>query len=296
MTYRPWTTRTVGIEMEIRNLRTDRRHLSQSEVIAAVSGCGLTDHQVGRQHGYYHSDGSTWDIKTDSSCGFEVASPALRLNDAGHNADLKKVCAALGSLHPSVDKQCGLHVHVECSDLTWQQLQKLVALWARYEPFFFSLCPKSRATNQYCQPLRKTAWDGPHSNRWHATQTALSTDEEAVFKRNAASERRAALNLSTWWRTGRVEFRLQGGTINYEKIRMWTILLTALVNRVKNDDAPAIALTIGVQPDTGFATAHVLAVLGLRATAHFAPPAALSEKVTAWTESRMGSLHRTVNA
>lgn len=296
MTYRPWTARTVGIEMEVRNVRTDRRHLSQSEVTAAVAACGLTDHSVGRQHGYFHSDGSTWDIKTDSSCGYEVASPAIRFDNAGHNADLKKVCGALTALRPSVDKKCGLHVHIACPDLTWQQLQKLVALWARYEPFFYSLCPKSRATNQYCQPLRKTGWTERDSHRWFNTRDALATTDESTFRSKVATERRAALNLTGWWRHGRIEFRLQGGTINYEKIRMWTIILTALVERVKNDDAPAIAMTIGVQPDTGFTVGHMLAVLGLRATAHFAPPAALSEKVAAWAEARIGTLSRTVNA
>ena len=84
----------------------------------------------------YHSDGRTWDIKTDSSCGYEVATPAISLDESGNNDVLRRVCEELRVLGPLVNNSCGYHLHIACQDYTWDDLRRLLILWTRYEPFF----------------------------------------------------------------------------------------------------------------------------------------------------------------
>jgi hypothetical protein len=266
--YTPWTSRSIGIEME-----TAATRRSGVGVAGGTIQSGLIDANVPnvnrRAVGWYNSDGRTWDVKTDSSAGYEVCSPAIRLDAAGHNEDLRNVCSVLNALDLSVDRRCGLHVHVDVSDFNWEELQRLVSLWVRYEPFFYELTPRSRRTNQYCRPLRRSSWTENDLPMWRATQHLMSIRTEAEFRRYGPTGfgKMHSLNLQHFWMNGRVEFRLQGGTINYDKIRRWAQVLLALVQRVKAENAPRISCSLHQpRPELGFSTGYVFTILGLRPT------------------------------
>lgn len=292
MTYRPWMGRTVGIEMEMNRTTTTGAALTEA---ALVRVCDVTGRRSQRGAGYYHSDGRTWDVKLDGSCGWEVASPALVLDENGDNVELRAVCDGLTALRPQVDRSCGLHVHVDCSDYDWRDLQKLMSLWARYEPYFFSLCPPSRRRNTYCQPLRRTEWAGRDSDIWPTVASAIEATTQAAFERNAmVLGRYTSLNVSGFWRHGRVEFRLHSGTVNYTKIRNWTKMLLALVARVKHPTAPRInklgrteqVMFTGRRAVNG-PTAYISRVLGLGASRTVASDVpAENRQLVAWMEAR----------
>ena len=265
-----FTTRSVGIEIE-----NTMSHTRLAEFRGALTGALAAGRVSQREPGYYHSDGRTWDIKTDASCGGEVASPAMRFTEEGHLPELKTTCDLMRTMNVAVNANCGLHVHVDVSDFTRVQQQRLIALWLRYEPFFFSLTPPSRRNNHYCQPMRTTEFFRNTQTHFDATTVnrALKSNSDAAFRRGISTltgERKQALNLTSLWMSGRIEFRLHSGTVNYEKIRRWTLWLLALVERAKGEDVRrSVASPLSVHQASpvrrqfGMISAHVIRALNV---------------------------------
>lgn len=292
MSYRPWTNRYVGIEMEINSVDTNGAQITEAAIRQSFRAVSLRDVSVTRA-AYYHSNGQTWDVKTDSSCGWEIASPKLMLDEHGHNEELRKACEGLRRLSPSVNVRCGLHVHVDVSDFTWADLQKLVALWCRYEPSFYELTPASRRTNHYCAPLRMSTWaPEPREFAQSFAKRILDCNNERDLRALRGAPR-GGLNLAGWWHSGRIEFRLQGGTIQYEKIRHWCGWLLSLVGRVKavaERGAPRIQTSIRQKPEYGFSMEYICKVLGMTATPWNPEPHAFGLALAEWGLARRATL------
>jgi hypothetical protein len=174
-------------------------------------------------------------------------------------------------LRPKITSNCGVHVHVDVSDFDWKEVQKLLGLWARYEPFFYSLVPNSRKTNRYCETLRATTWAKAHaadSAGYYPAITALTATTRRAFQSASANlGKYRTLRMNMWATNGRVEFRIHGGTISYTKIRQWVRLILSLVGRVKTSTMGTTGrLPIGVRPlsrSTGFGPSYVLGALGM---------------------------------
>jgi hypothetical protein len=293
MPYCPWTGRKFGVEMELNSTTVESVHLGQATITTAVRNAltAIGSRHEARQGGYFRSNGQSWDIKTDASCGWEVASPALMLNEAGDNAELKAVTEKLASLQPRIDRSCGLHVHVEVLDFDWRDLRNLVALWARYEPFVFELCPPSRRTNQtYCAPIRKSMWDAPDAGHWTRFESILNTNTQAAVQ--GMPQPRGALNLAHFWPSHRIEFRLGAGTVQYEKIARWVQFLLSFVGRVKQTNMPMIQT--GQWSNRGFSTTYVAKMLGL-APSRYVPETEItdaSRKLVEWIDRRRTQFQR----
>lgn len=272
-TNRFWTQRTFGVEMEMKTEARSatgrgRVSLSGMQINSALSQrCTMPVTGAGN---YYQStqSGRAWEVKYDSSAGYEVVTPALRLDNDGKCAELERGCYALASLRPLVDRSCGLHVHVDCSDFSWQDMQKLLALWMRYEPFFYEMLPASRHANTYCQPMRGASWDRANqrdaSPSDYSYQAVAATTREQFQRAGQGTGKYRSLNISGWWTHGRVEFRLHSATIEYEKIRKWVIMLVTMCSRVKagTDIAPRLSK----KPSAGRGAhdaAYVLRMIGL---------------------------------
>lgn len=300
MAYTPWTTRTIGIEMEMTSLtaaapgRTARS--VNLETIASALTAGLANvrgaRRVNNTGGYGHSTGRSWDVKTDSSCGFEVASPAFTLDAEGDSEELKAGCNALAGLRLRIDRTCGLHVWVNCSDFTWEDMQRLLALYARYEPVLFEMVPSSRRANTFCVPMRKSTWTAPDGGHIAAVRSALAATTEAGM-RNHSFQKYSALNVSRWWANGMVEFRLHSGTVDYVKIRNWVKLLTALVNRVKMTALGVVKKAVNATPardaeraNGGLTTQYFGRMLGLAVSRQVPDVPASNVELLQWIEGR----------
>jgi hypothetical protein len=109
---------------------------------------------------------SDWNVQSDCSVSAtgnffpaEVVSPILR-GEAG----LVKVVEMLDYLNnigAVVNSSCGLHVHVDCSGLDRNQMDRLVKLFKAYEPAFYDMNgehAEARYSNHYCAPSHR--WDG----------------------------------------------------------------------------------------------------------------------------------------
>lgn len=264
--YRPWTRRLFGIELEMREQTRDGSTLTADMIQDAVRDV-VGSRRMSDNTNYRHSTGRTWDVKSDSSCGWEVASPAFRMNDEADAEEVRRVVDAVKALNPLVDRLCGFHVHLDCSDYQWVDLQGLVRLWTRYEPFFFEVVPQNRHGNRFARRLVRERWDQaiqPTDDATEGAVRAATATIESVFTSHLRRlDRYTALNTSGWWMHKRVEVRLHQGTMVWEKVRYWTMLMAALVQRVKETQMPAIRPLESTEAARALPTAYIMKQLGL---------------------------------
>ena len=131
---------------------------------------------------------------------------------------------------------------------------------------FNELQPTQRRTNDYCAPIHSNRWDRSRSynpDRDRLIQ-ALQSTNQASFERHARQlDRRTSLNTAIWWRSSRIEVRLHSGTIQYQKLTRWAMLMLALVNRVKMVNMPEITPVFDYSQNSHVTTEYVCKQLGL---------------------------------
>ena len=308
MPYTIWAGRRFGVEMEMLNrsrastrARIDGTALNAaiSQALAPVNPARTVSGDGHHYHSNAYDSANAWEVKYDGSItgsGFEVTTPALELDEDGHCAELRAGCDAVKSLRPIVDRSCGLHVHVDCSDYDWRDLQKLLAMWLRYEPFFFEMLPESRRANNYCEPLRAGSWrDAANGGtyRYEQVERAILSNSQEEFRAGVRYlGRYLSLNFSGWWLHGRVEFRLHSGTVSYDKIRRWVTILTTMCSRIKRDDAPRLSRAIKQpKPEVGFRTRYVLRMIGLTG-GRWQEDNPVGDDVAEWVERRRARFAR----
>lgn len=259
--YAPWTSRKVGVEMEVTARDTSGDPFEALAFRDALRALHLPTYRG--NPGYFHSDGTTWDVKTDSSCGYEIASPALTLDPDGHHAELREVTTQLAAFGARVSRNCGLHIHVDCSDFDDAALRRLVTLWARYEPTWYSCVPQARRINSYCEPVRASRFTttSHHWSRFRAALVAPQTARSITLLRGCGV--RGGLNLLPYWQHARVEFRLHSGTINYDKVRYWAALCASIVHRAKTTALPPIPHFTDTETSQQVSMPYVGRLLGL---------------------------------
>lgn len=176
---------------------------------------------------YEHSDGTCWHFKPDSSCGFELASPALTWDlweEVENAVRLLHRCGA------RVTHTCGLHVHHELSDFSVVQLRRLVVLWATFEDVIFGLVDAQRANNRYCLPLKTSL----NYQTWDSLVEPLGDVMQFQGLVQHEFGRYRALNCTGWWNHGRVEMRLLEGTLDINLVKFWVFITQRFVEIAKN--------------------------------------------------------------
>lgn len=162
---------------------------------------------------YNHRDGGYAKIVSDASIegglGNEVVMPP-----ASELGDLQRVCRALRAAGASVNKSCGLHVHIDAAGITPRHAYRIGLNYYRLRALINKGLAPSRRANQYCRVV----------------QPSLLTDSGswASLLRGVAS-RYEAVNYKAYERHRTIEFRQHQGTINFAKIRRWVLFLQSLV-------------------------------------------------------------------
>lgn len=150
--YREFNTlRRFGVEMEVGN---ECSQFCLADAISRVSPRGRTISDWVQS-----KNNNCWHIKTDASCsrdgcdiGYEVAS----FVGSGWR-DMLEIASAADSLREAyvrVNRQCGLHVHVDISDFKLEQAGSLLAAWLSVESFMCQTVPHYRFDTGYCEPVR----------------------------------------------------------------------------------------------------------------------------------------------
>jgi len=164
----------------------------------------------------YHHDGPEnriWKWKPDGSCGHELCSPVL----VGWRGlcELKVMMEAVDKYGTDtgrrlINKDCGVHVHVDCRDHDWADIKSLAMAMKIWEPIFYAMNPHSRKENRFCRPMELSM------NRLKRV-TNRDQISDVWNSYDNSGDRHHGLNLEPWWRRGSVEFRYFAGTWAFEK-------------------------------------------------------------------------------
>jgi hypothetical protein len=214
-------SRTTGVEIEVASAKPDEdnRFRAIEDTIEKWTGCIVADSSL-------------------PASGFEI-------NTAPASGDrfvrqISEICSALSKHEASVDKSCGLHVHVGARDLRYWELRRLIALYAIVEDALFDIIAPERRRSRYCTPCGKNylrAVLDPDSTKelkrmmfghlyGHSEGKAIKESKESKYQ----DCRYFALNIHSWMLRGTIEFRMHHGTLNARKITNWSLLLTSLVD------------------------------------------------------------------
>ena len=207
-----YTNRKFGIEIEFVGA-------CKYQVAEAINAAGV-DCEV---EYYNHTTRAHWKIVTDSSLdsirghAAELVSPILQ-GKAGIE-ELQKVVNALNSVAGvTVNRSCGLHVHLNCVDLNVKEIQSIYERYANYEEQIDLCLPRSRRGSM------------------HWCKTLKEGNNIARVKRANRKERLADLNgryykvnLTQIAHRGAIEFRQHSGTTDFTKIFNWLCFLMQFV-------------------------------------------------------------------
>lgn len=189
----------------------------------------------------YHSSRSynAWRIERDGSVthgniGGEAVSSILSGPEG--LASVAAVVTAIRAAGGRVNRTTGIHVHIDASDLTGEQIARLMCAYDDRQPAFDRMVAESRRTTSY----RRSHYVG-----------GMSVAEKAMNKYDLEQSRRAPnasryrnVNVTNLDRTGTVEFRQHQGSLNGTKITAWVqtlLALTAAVVATEDEHLPTEA-------------------------------------------------------
>lgn len=228
--------RFIGCELEVDKLK---RPINQN----------ILCKKINRQVNY--NNAKLWDAGaiavSDGSLGaggFEVCTfPAN--GDAFLN-QIQTITEVLNSQRAYVNSTCGMHIHVDASDYTAKDVCNFMKVYCLIENAIFSTLPKSRRNNTYCKriTLQKDTLNFLFTKGVKSSSAATL----AAYDRNNYSHRQLeelkrckkpgsrykAVNLSSWFYQGTIEFRMFSGTTCSQKIINWCSFWANLLSLVKN--------------------------------------------------------------
>jgi len=156
-----------------------------------------------------------WDIKNDGSLrnhGIELVSVPLQI---------KQVQLALDHVYtqmhaqnePDFSNRTSIHIHVNCRDLTQDQIFNFVLLYAIFEKHFYQVAGTRRMNSIFCVPLFRT--------------NQMTTINEVIYGMSPNWQKYCGLNLLPLFANnvtqgyGTIEFRHLYGTNNQQEILEW---------------------------------------------------------------------------
>lgn len=151
------STRRFGVEIEINSFDGEDRPAVKGampdgihyvgNIVHKASSDKVLIHKWGHDH---YNDG--WVIKPDGSCGMEICTPVYK-----GWMGVKKTCKVVECLSndPKIqaDHRCSVHVHVDVSDLSVDQIASVISWWIKSETVFMDSVPPRRKRNRYCQHI-----------------------------------------------------------------------------------------------------------------------------------------------
>lgn len=218
--------RQFGIEIECYLPRGEASSCrTMSGLARLLTEAGIVVSSAGS---YTHTVMPGWKIVTDGSLstgGCEVVSPILSGDDGAEQ--VRKVCKVLNENGITVNRSCGLHVHVDARNLAFGQVRNVCKMFAKYEQQFDALLPESRRQNRFCSSNLAT-WGGSLDAAFERLDHCHSVSD---LQRANRENRYHKLNLESLSRYGSIEFRMHSGTVDAAKILAWVGMLLGFVDR-----------------------------------------------------------------
>lgn len=202
----------VGIEVELEHARTSDRIIPDKYLPHALVGDMLW---IGKADGSLRNNGVEFVTR------YGVKDSHVKLATESLEGLIK-----IQYPDSEANGRTGLHVHINVSQLTANQLANFLFLYAILEPFFFHVSG-NRAENLYCVP-------------WERNHQKLSTVIDQLLMGNMARWRNyskyCALNVACIETFGTVEFRMHEGTYDAVTIQKWVASIVNLYNLAQKSD------------------------------------------------------------
>ena len=207
-------SRTFGIEIECVGL-------SRSQAVRALRDAGIN----AVDEGYTHAVTTHWKVVSDSSLvdasgqTCEVVSPIMRGQDG--LAEVARVMDALRAAGATVNRSCGMHVHIGANDLDAAAVYRVVANYTKNQQAIDTVHPASRRSTNggtLYEPYRAYEINSIESN------VRSGADKAHLY-----SDRYKTVNLCSLRKYGTIEFRQHAGSLNGEKAAAWVQFVMAMV-------------------------------------------------------------------
>lgn len=220
--------RKFGIELELVGPRGATDIVEHAARILNDQGVtARTNSHFGRAY-------AEWQSKPDSSLTpagrcTEVVSRIMPAREESYE-EIRRVVSALDAAGYGVNRTCGLHVHLNVSDLPIRSRLLVALRYYQAREQINAIMPPSRRANAYAQPF--------------SSRELVALDRILLGRENysAMFERYRATNLA-WVNQGRdearIEFRQAAGTCNADKVIGWVRFLQDLVEEVARRGADA---------------------------------------------------------
>lgn len=183
---------------------------------------------------------SKWKFTQEASVhrGGELVSPVLSGVDGFRQIEI--ACQALQQAECSVNNSCGLHVHVDGSDLSVKEAVNLLRRYADSEQRIDTVMPRKRreSHNQWSQSLR--ILDAQKYEQM-LQQSDISNVGYLV-----PGGKYNKVNLASYSRQKTIEFRHHSGTLSADKIINWVRFCVNFLENSKETDYEA---TERLQPE-----------------------------------------------
>lgn len=227
------SNRKFGVEIECVGITE-----TMAVEILRNAGINISDSTHYRHNGY-----DSWKAIHDGSLisnngrSCEVVSPILSGTEGLE--ELKKVAKLLAAAGATVNKTCGMHVHMDAHDLTGDQIRNIVVRYARHEAVIDSFMPKSRRANNnsYCSSVDAllnntigSSYDVASRNN-NRKRFYSQNVNEFLYPFINYSDRRYKINLTAYSRYKTIEFRQHSGSVNASKMEHWVKFLVQFVEQ-----------------------------------------------------------------
>lgn len=162
-------------------------------------------------------DQELWRMTSDGSLrnnGLELVSTPLFGEDVvtalqAAESELTKAAAIIST-------RCGLHIHIDVSAFTTDQLLSMSCALALVEKFIYKYVGEDRRDNIFCLPLSDTALLLPFYNN-----IKYGHDNSSIVRAIKKTQKYSGFNILPILTQGSVEFRHHKGTFSTEEIIAW---------------------------------------------------------------------------
>ena len=129
-----------------------------------------------------------------------------------------------------INRSCGLHVHLDATDTTWQDLKAISLVMMKVEQHIFDMLPKSRQNSNWCKRIDMNISDLIScSTEREFVELWYSQGGDAINRTKYNDTRYHGLNLHARFYLGTIEFRYHSGTLNSKKILNWIKICNAVM-------------------------------------------------------------------
>ena len=156
-----------------------------------------------------------WNVKTDGSLrnnGVELVSVPLQIKQV--QLALEHIYNVLTTNNkPDFSNRTSVHIHVNCRDLTQNQIYNFILLYALFEKHFYAFAGNKRMNSIFCVPLFRT--------------NQLNVLDNVVYGLSPNWHKYCGINLLPLYQNqvtqgyGTIEFRHLYGTSNQREILEW---------------------------------------------------------------------------